>query len=337
MTRRRIVCWVAPLVVAIGCRALFQAGGRVTEGDFSHKFHLKVATDLKCESCHRPLDAPDAPPGKYMSLTELNLCAKCHDPTRSSDLKAAMDKFVEPRRVGAFAHAKHAAHTKVECTACHVGVPASDSARAKNVPTMETCWTCHSKNKTTAGESGARCALCHVAEDYRATPEKSKIFSEVIAKNTPPGEVPAAVMPAAHAKLMGDLWHGTIDEDQIPADHTAIFKSTTHGRISQAPTAKCYACHWQKDCTECHETMRPQSHTLRFERSAHGRFAAERSEACATCHQADFCEACHRIPPPGHTPTFRNTGAHARQARLETRSCFTCHQFEEDCARCHNR
>lgn len=324
------------IVVAIGCATLFAEKG-TTEGTFSHEFHLAAFTDIKCESCHAPVRTGGTP-GKYMALVDMNLCAKCHDPARSKGLRAQVEKFLEPRRVGTFDHEKHAAKAKLECVACHASVAKSRAASDRNVPPMETCWTCHARLTTFAGESGARCALCHQAQDWRgAPPEKRAVFADVIAKNTPPGEVPGTVMPPAHAKLLGDLWAGEIDEDQVPADHTEIFRQRTHGRLSQAPTAKCYACHWQQDCAECHQTMRPSDHTLRFDRSIHGRFAAARPDRCAACHQADFCVACHETPPPGHTLSFRTTGAHGQQARLGARSCFTCHAFEEDCSRCHNR
>lgn len=325
---------VAAVAVGIGCTIM--ASGPSTEGTFSHKFHLDAFVDLKCETCHTPVETGPAP-GKYMSVADMKLCERCHDPKRSSDLKVRIEAFLEPRRVGTFDHRRHAAHTPADCASCHEGIRESRAASDHFVPRMETCWRCHQTLTTLKGESGARCALCHEAQDYRATPEKQRIFGEVIAKGTRPGEVPPAVMPPAHRKLLGDIWRGEIAEDMIPADHTPVFRATAHGRLSRAPAAKCYACHWQRECTECHETTRPPDHTLRFDREVHGRLASQRSERCAACHQADFCTACHALPPPGHTLAFRTSGAHGREARDGVRKCFTCHEFGNDCARCHNR
>jgi predicted CXXCH cytochrome family protein len=323
------------LAAAIGCATLF-ASGPATEGTFSHKFHLEAFVDLSCEKCHTPI-AGEAAPGKYMTVVDMNLCARCHDPARSPDLRLRAEKFLEPRRVGTFDHGEHQAHTKLDCVACHTSIRDSRAASEHHVPRMETCWTCHAKLTTLQGESGARCSLCHTASDVHGAPEKERIFAEVIANETPPGQVPAAVMPPAHAKLLGDLWRGEIAADMAPADHTEMFRTETHGRRSRAPDAKCYACHFTQECQSCHQGTRPADHTLRFDRAAHGRLANQRSERCAACHHADFCAACHEVPPPGHTLAFRKSGAHAAQARGGVRSCMTCHDFGDDCAACHNR
>ncbi|MHC4830006.1 MAG: hypothetical protein ACYTFT_06575, partial [Planctomycetota bacterium] len=130
-----------------------------------------------------------------------------------------------------------------------------------------------------------------------------RLFQEVIQNDTPPGEVPPEVLPDTHARLMADagIWRGgAIDQEMIPPDHTMRFREFSHGRMSMMPSAKCYACHQQRDCNECHQTIRPKDHTLRFESSVHGRRAAQRPERCTTCHTVDQCETCHSVAPPGH-------------------------------------
>lgn len=337
---------LAPLA-ALGCRALFTSEAPLPERSFAHAAHFRAIKDIRCVDCHKPVAAPETPregakgapaPGKYLGLADWALCARCHGPARSPNLKPDVARFQRPRIVETFDHQGHAEHSPMECAACHTAVAASERASDRLTPSMETCWTCHVKVKTLAGESGARCALCHSATDYGAGgPEKSAVFRQVIEKDIPVAEVPAEVMPPAHARLLGPLWLGALGPDDVPPDHSEVFKRRTHGPRSQEPTAKCYACHESRRCDECHETMPPPSHTLRFDRSTHGRAATLRRENCVACHEADFCQACHEVAPPGHTPDFRRSGAHARSARANTRSCFACHDFGEDCARCHNR
>jgi len=345
---------------ALGCRALFATDGGAPERSFGHAAHFKAIKDLQCTDCHKPLGAPETKPpagavaapapgaseaktegasaGKYYGLADWALCQRCHSPAKMPDLKPDVARFQVPRSVSTYDHEKHAKHSPMECVACHRTVVSSAKASDHLTPTMETCWTCHAKVTTFAGESGARCDLCHTATDnHAAGPEKAAVFAQVIEKKVPVADVPAEVMPAAHARLLGAQWLGNISQDQKPADHTEVFRTRTHGLRSQEPTAKCYACHTSQKCNECHETEPPPSHTLRFDRSTHGRAATLRRESCTACHQADMCQACHEIAPPGHTLAFRRDGAHGRSAKTNTRACFTCHAFGEDCARCHNR
>ncbi len=50
--------------------------------------------------------------------------------------------------------------------------------------------------KDQKGESGAKCSLCHVpADTAELAVEKQRLFQEVIANETPPGEVPPEVLP----------------------------------------------------------------------------------------------------------------------------------------------
>lgn len=311
------------------------AGSSDSDGTFSHKVHLE-ALAVKCVDCHQPVNDSSVP-GKYMALVDVNICAKCH-PGQEQAYKTNLEKFLFPRRVGTFHHAEHGANTDASCVQCHTTIPLSSKASDRNVPTMESCWTCHSNLTTLEGRNGAECALCHTPIDFDfATTEKRRAFAEVIQDQVPPEDVPSEVMPAAHAKLLRGIWTGSIDEQMVPPDHSAQFKRSSHGRRSMAPAAKCYACHFQRDCNECHTTSRPLDHTLRFENSTHGRLAAQRARRCTTCHTVDQCDTCHNIAPPGHNLSFRTTGSHRRDAQRNVRACFACHTFQTDCAQCHNR
>lgn len=333
--RVRLVCaLVAAFAVAIGCRALF-TGAADTEGTFSHKFHLQ-AMDVDCQMCHTAVQEGESP-GKYMSLLDLEICARCHGQESKDTYKVRIEKFFTPRIASTFHHEEHAKATTAQCVNCHASIVTSTAASERNIPTMESCWSCHSNLVTLKGETGAKCALCHVETDFRAATEKQRVFAQVIRDRTEPGDVPAEVMPATHAKLLRGIWTGAIDKEMIPSDHSSYFVSVSHGRHSMKADAKCYACHFQRDCNECHQTTRPRDHTLRFEASVHGRVSLQRRDRCATCHTVDQCASCHSVPPPGHTIAFRTSGAHASSAQRNVRSCMTCHAFAVDCAQCHNR
>ncbi|MHC4391891.1 MAG: cytochrome c3 family protein [Planctomycetota bacterium] len=266
--------------VAIGCQAMLFTPQAVSDGTFSHKAHL-MALDIDCTGCHKPVMAGKAP-GKYMTLVDANVCGMCHD-NGSTEMKANLAQFLYPPKIGGFHHNEHAAKApEASCVDCHQGLTESTSAADRNIPTMEDCWKCHSNLTTLEGESGAKCSLCHVPSDTaELAVEKQRLFQEVIQNDTPPGEVPPEVLPDTHARLMADagIWRGgAIDQEMIPPDHTMRFREFSHGRMSMMPSAKCYACHQQRDCNECHQTIRPKDHTLRFESSVHGRRAAQRPE-----------------------------------------------------------
>jgi hypothetical protein len=333
--RVRLVCaLMAAFAVAMGCRALF-TGAADSEGTFSHKFHLQ-AMDVDCQTCHAAIQDGETP-GKYMSVLDLEICARCHGEESKDTYKVRIEKLLAPRVVSTFHHEDHTKATTAQCVNCHTSIPTSTAASERNRPTMESCWTCHNNLTTLEGESGAKCALCHVETDAAGSAEKRRAFAQVIRDETAPADVPAIVMPPTHAKLLRGIWRGAIDKEMIPPDHNSYFASVSHGRQSMKLDAKCYACHFQRDCNECHQTTRPRDHTLRFEASVHGRMSLQRRDRCATCHTIDECASCHSVPPPGHTTAFRTSGAHASQAQRNVRSCTTCHAFEVDCAKCHNR
>lgn len=333
LSSRPVLLLLLCLGITLGCRALF-VQEESTDGTFSHKVHIE-ALGVACDKCHVSTKAGKEP-GKFMSVTSVKVCAECHGDGK--DKAAKLEAFLFPRQVGTFQHDDHASKSAAQCINCHPSVPRSTSARDRNVPTMESCWTCHATLTTMKGESGAKCSLCHLPVDYwDATKEKQAAFAEVIEKDVAPGDVPPEVMPPTHAKLLRGIWTGAIDKQMIPPDHSSFFIERSHGRVSMTPEAKCYACHFQRDCNECHMQTRPADHTLRFKGALHGRRANMRPESCQTCHTAEQCESCHQIPPGGHTLSFRTTGAHGRAAQRNARSCFTCHAFAEDCAQCHNR
>jgi hypothetical protein len=306
---------------------------------FSHKVHIQ-AVGGQCVLCHEPRGG-----GKFY-LTDTDVCARCHElpPEQMDEFRADMEKFVQPRIVGPFHHDRHREKSTERgmpadrCIDCHAGMDQSTRSSEPNVPTMEGCYTCHTQfgSESVSGKAGTECSLCHVPGDFGD--EKFSALQEALARGLSQEELDRVLVPASHLAYMPAVPGSSIaeNEDWIPKDHTEFFRTSSHGRKSLAPNAKCYSCHQEQGCSSCHQSERPRSHTPRFIRSTHGRYALMDRQKCASCHQADSCASCHDVPPRNHSVAFMN-GDHSLAARVELRSCFQCHVFDIDCVQCHNR
>lgn len=95
---------------------------------------------------------------------------------------------------------------------------------------------------------------------------------------------------------------GTVEVTGVPRFHEEAFRRFTHGRESDIEPRRCFACHSEERCQECHD-MAPPSHTSGF-----------------------------RAPEGSSDDALR----HVMLGRLRPSSCLRCHgSFVQDCSRCH--
>ncbi len=126
---------------------------------FSHTFHVGEA-GVACADCHNAKEsklATDHLKAGHDNCTscheeQLNdKCAYCHvDPDNIVPAPA-------PAREILFSHQQHVAMDGVACETCHAGLDKVAYAGPANMPTMETCATCH--NSTSGPRTPARPAI----------------------------------------------------------------------------------------------------------------------------------------------------------------------------------
>jgi hypothetical protein len=76
---------------------------------------------------------------------------------------------------------------------------------------------------------------------------------------------------------------------QPPRNHTAAWRTRTHGFAAGAARERCLVCHRQDTCVRCHNETPPRTHTQGW-----------LSDHCSWCHfgpgksVADNCVVCHK-------------------------------------------
>jgi hypothetical protein len=266
--------------------------------------------ERECARCH-PIDraqlegtAAGGPPSR---------CLACHPGFAPGQPVARI--YVPPPNLK-FSHARHA---KLACTGCHGAVVRTDLATRADLPTMESCLTCHD-GKSAAGT----CAQCH----------------------------PTAV----GGLLRTRFFDGELKPSGAFGDAHRSGFAGNHGAAARAAGASCKACHGEDDCADCHAgVVRPlEFHAAGYERT-HAFDARRGKPDCTACHrQQTYCLGCHertgvaargesafgsadpvqRFHPPGWTESS-SMGLHGGAARRNLDTCVSCHR-EEFCLTCHS-
>jgi hypothetical protein len=245
-----------------------------------------------------------------------------------------------------FSHKDHLAQ-KLSCDFCHENAPDSTSSADNNIPTEETCTTCHEIDRSqptkqvAAGEPDAKCDSCHPGWDGQ-------------------GQPPRVIVPAPNLKFNhkahvdrkvrcqechGDLAAEGVDlatREQLP--HMPLCLTCHDGKKAQA---KCTTCHLGVEGgmvkTEYDEgkliptgVLRGDAHDLRF-RTDHAKVGAD-EKYCVNCHKKDFCVSCHdgvQKPLDFHGNDYITL--HPIDARRNTPDCTSCHRLQSFCTGCHSR
>ncbi len=123
------------------------------------KYTKNVVNNQNCESCHDDFAIHG---GKY---TEVETCVACHTDNKVSDISKVFPMLAHEKHIGVIPAPVGG------CDNCHSeNEQATDFANWKQVPTAETCVTCHTSVDFKQGinhwpyADNSQCASCHTAE-----------------------------------------------------------------------------------------------------------------------------------------------------------------------------
>ena len=301
---------------------------------FSHKYHIQDV-QAECSTCHAKALTSKASGDKLLGDHET--CAGCHDLT--DDKKCGVchvDKdnpvaFDNPKRDFTFSHQQHAGEQKLKCESCHAGLENVTYAEKQNMPTMETCNTCHNDRKVSN-----QCETCH------------KNFTSLI-----PSEHRTSDFRRAHRN---SVRLGAIDVS-CQTCHTETTCQNCHQpgslmKFGKDNASDPRALQTMKDPAR---TPLQNIHDINY-RFTHAIDAKSRQADCASCHEVkEFCAQCHnegghinqsKFKPkshsvPGFTMLVKGSGGgdHAQQAKRDIETCMACHNVEgrdPTCMLCHS-
>lgn len=270
-----------------------------------------LPTEAECRACHA-IDRGD--PAKVATPTAA--CGACHPGWAPG--KVVEQTYMTPPPL----KFDHAQHTKTACESCHPRSRDVDLATTQQLPTMQSCFTCHKD-----GQDERRCGDCHLAR--------------------------------LGGLLQTEFAHGSLvpGRDGLGDAHGPGFKSD-HKTEARQPGASCTACHDRSECVECHTgSVKPMDFHPGDYVMTHAIDARRGKPECSACHRLEsFCVACHErsgigdnivshysakdpsrfFHPSGwasSTPGAPNL--HAQEARRNVNACVSCHR-EEDCMTCHS-
>jgi hypothetical protein len=303
---------------------------------FSHEEHLKAGAD--CQTCHDST-RKSAKAGDW-NLPKHPECEACHDiqgaqqgkkvdpPSSCQSCHPGFESTVQraPARIDAPTaniHFNHQVHLekKVDCKTCHQGVEGVQLATVNNLPKMATCLTCHDGKA-----ASAECKTCHLTE--------------------PSGRLKLDLVSAFLRPMAGN---------PFGMDHGPRYEFT-HGTRATLSRETCEACHSERDCQSCHNSlMKPLSVHPNDFIALHPLQARADVTKCQSCHRAQsFCTACHERAGaaieadaslqgqavkvhPDYNAFVLDKGPrhHSIQASRDIMSCIGCHR-EETCIQCHS-
>lgn len=237
----------------------------------------------------------------------------------------------------AFATALTAGSVPATCSACHVGVHATESASHADV----SCYSCH---------------LDRGFWDWPAfkSREMFVMYPGQLLGVKPRGPVDETARSAClgcHEAVL----NGTIERLGIRINHgvcapigscDSCHAGVAHGEqvrwLREPVMEECVACHRAESATDaCDACHRGKSETERLStgpwqvthganwKLTHGMGSLR---SCSVCHPKDYCVRCHGIELP-HPVDFGTT--HGRDAMAKSASCGTCHDARTFCGACH--
>lgn len=341
MIRRYLIFFavvVAALVTAVAYRPLERTEWPENNDSkhlkFSHKLHIEGAS-VACENCHPA--ANSTRPSDSLRPTHDN-CTSCHEEQLGGECGFC---HVDPENIQAapvverelvFSHKAHLSMKNVECTTCHKGLDGVEFASAANMPSMETCATCHNERQATN-----QCEACHTNLHALVPPDH---------------------LEAGFRKNHRELTRLGALETSCSTCHTQSFCAECHdgaalmrfgkGAWMADPTPRVFP--GNRSGTQTIQMV----HDLNY-RFTHGIDAKSKSSECYTCHSAqEFCSECHEtgdnITAHGAKPAWHlgagfttlgvgsGGGRHAQLARRDIESCVACHDAQGGdpvCITCH--
>jgi c(7)-type cytochrome triheme protein len=301
---------------------------------FSHKQHVGDV-GAECSACHA--GAQTSENSNDLMLPKHEQCSECHSAEVEENcqychLEADKNKYkplAAPKREVRFSHKQHVETNKLECSACHAGIEASEKPTVAFLPVMASCNACHNNFKVTNA-----CESCHTQPEtllplsHRqvrwAKEHKHLVRSEGFSNDCAvchSDNFCQACHAEATTQFTTGAWNRRVAENRpSPDGKQALVKPRvhdlnfvfTHALDLRSKQMDCYSCHNQQTfCTDCHA------------RNQDAGFAAP----LPLSHRAaDFV----RLGPGG--------GQHAVLARRDMESCASCHDVEGRdpvCVTCH--
>jgi hypothetical protein len=224
----------------------------------------------------------------------------------------------------AFTHRRHVELVGLQCTDCHGKVTESTKAEDYNVPSRDSCLTCHDE-----------------AEVPRTWGPKVKGPGNAVA-------IPPARLRFPHAR------HVTLEGVTCLTCHAGVPEVDVATRANLPRMETCLSCHdgakAPGDCRTCHPTGRGGRLQTAFAEGQlvpddHGPHWLKRHEVraeaglaqCAACHAQTDCLSCHdgALPPRFHDADY--LALHAQDGWANNPPCASCHRVEKFCADCHFR
>ena len=302
---------------------------------FSHKFHIDSAAVTECTICHSDVDTSMVASDNL--LPTMASCASCHDVEDAEQCVKChygeeYPPFVNPEREVKFSHQGHVGAQKLDCTTCHKGLEEADYATDANLPSMETCVTCHDGAKVTNN-----CESCHLNFATLLPPDhRASGFVRNHKEITRLGGLDAGCQTCHSERYCQDCHLDGGVKSFGPRDRSSDLRP--NNRRTDSP-----------------KNMTLQSvHELNY-RFTHSMDARSKSLDCTSCHsEQTFCATCHEAggnvtqqnfrpashSVPGFTTLGKGSGGglHAEEARRDLESCISCHDVEgrdPTCMTCH--
>jgi c(7)-type cytochrome triheme protein len=340
-----------------------RSGGHLTEGDgrnevimpeqaievpFQHALHLSEA-GLECIDCHEFVG--ESKKAKDYNIPERALCLDCHDgaeiPWRWSPNPGAKNNAIAipPARIH-FPHDRHLALDGVDCATCHPNVAEGKLATRDDLPSMETCLSCHDGER--ASDDCRTCHLKGAGGTIRTAFAKGQLIPDDhglnwLDQHEVAAERDLAQCASCHAQEDCISCH---DGAVPPGFHDGNYL-LRHPQEAFANSPNCATCHrLDRFCRDCHfragvtsgdrlpafgTSFHPEGWAFDPASSKHhSRIARKNIQSCYACHDGESCVGCHTWfdgAPRTHGPGWAGSSRMRRLKQENLALCMRCHDL----------
>lgn len=325
--------------------------------------HAKhAAAKVDCLTCHetvydsKKLGDPVMPNEKtcmQCHKDKQQQCSMCHTDIKArTELKQLVSHAkpgslpVEPQPI-IMNHSAHIERVKEDCKVCHTTLP-NPLRDAANVPTMDSCLTCHQKSY----DQGT-CRQCHTdLKEFPLKPITSYTHSgNFVKEHKRAARSDSAPCADCHDQsFCADCHASTVATridillpERVERDfvHRNDFLSH-HATEARLDAGSCAKCHGQSFCSSCHTAQgltpvasnprspHPAGYALPGSGQSHAADARHDINACASCHDQgakSICVDCHRSGGVGGNPHPSGWSRRHPQSEIGTNHmCLACHQ-----------
>jgi hypothetical protein len=356
LRRSRLLATLAVLAVWAGSSALiacFRRTGRLPAPipaagpRMDHPTHM--AQGLECAWCHLDEEHTEAGIPSEPRRPTWAACAYCHE---KEDAAAPVEKRIRtrffdpegkplwPKAIGEYiddVKFRHASHAQTACASCHGTLAGSDRFHGL-LFSMESCRACHA-------QTGAlnECRGCHVTMDVDVEPR-----SHAHLWKQRHGQVSRSERQIAEGRC--DVCHDRptfcdrCHQDEAPANHTNLWRTTTHGITASMDRASCAVCHKTDTCVRCHEETPPRNHGAGWLGGPERHCVAchfpikRKDQSCGVCHFEEPTHPSAADQPVSHGPGFQKICRECHQEKTGApgapptghpdngMACFACHR-----------